>query len=115
MNNVVNLRKTQRTSKLNINSQKVNVNDIVLVFDEMVPRHFRRIFMVIGVLPSRNSEIKGAIVTMAKTYTVIKRPVNKVFTVKNTYHDTNQADKAREQKIRQEAAVIAELNMKYEC
>ena len=71
--------------------------------------------MVIGVLPSRNSEIKGAIVTMAKTYTMIKRPVNKVFTVKNTYHDTNQADKAREQKIRQEAAVIAELNMKYEC
>ena len=115
MNNVVNLRKTQRTSKLNINSQKVNVNDIVLVFDEMVPRHFRRVFMVIGVLPSRNSEIKGAIVTMAKTYTMIKRPVNKVFTVKNTYHDTNQADKAREQKIRQEAAVIAELNMKYEC
>ena len=115
MNNVVNLRKTQRTSKLNINSQKVNVNDIVLVFDEMVPRYFRRVFMVIGVLPSRNSEIKGAIVTMAKTYTMIKRPVNKVFTVKNTYHDTNQADKAREQKIRQEAAVIAELNMKYEC
>ena len=114
MNNVVNLRKTQRTSKLNINSQKVNVNDIVLVFDEMVPRHFRRVFMVIGVLPSRNSEIKGAIVTMAKTYTMIKRPVNKVFTVKNTYHDTNQADKAREQKIRQEPAVIAELNMKYE-
>ena len=115
MNNVVNLRKTQRTSKLNINSQKVNVNDIVLVFDEMVPRHFRRVFMVIGVLPSRNSEIKGAIVTMAKTYTMIKRPVNKVFTVKNTYHDTNQADKARDQKKRQEAAVIAELKMKYEC
>ena len=40
MNNVVNLRKTQRTSKLNINSKKVNFNDIVLVFDEMVPRHF---------------------------------------------------------------------------
>ena len=29
---VVNLRETQRTSKLNINSLKVNVNDIVLVF-----------------------------------------------------------------------------------
>ena len=37
MNNVVNLRETQRTSKLNINSQKINVNDIVLVYDEMVP------------------------------------------------------------------------------
>ena len=43
MNNVVNLRETQRTSKLNINSQKNNVNDIVLVSDEMVPSHFWRI------------------------------------------------------------------------
>ena len=37
MNNVVNLRETQRTSKLNINSKKINVSDIVLVYDEMVP------------------------------------------------------------------------------
>ena len=115
MNNVVNLSKTQRTSKLNINSQKVNVNDIVLAFDEMVPRHFWITSIVIGVLSSRYYEIRGALEIMANTYTMIKHPVNKVFTVKNTYHDTNQADKAREQKIRQEAAVIAELNMKYEC
>ena len=40
MNNVVHLRETQRTSKLNIISKKNNVNDIVLVYDEMVPRHF---------------------------------------------------------------------------
>ena len=40
MKNLVNLRETQRTSKLNIISKKNNVNDIVLVYDEMVPRHF---------------------------------------------------------------------------
>ena len=56
MNNIVNLRETQRTSKLNINSQKINVNDIVLVFDEMVPRHFGRIAIVTGVLPCRDSK-----------------------------------------------------------
>ena len=33
---VINLRETQRTSKLNINSLKNNVNDIVLVFYEKV-------------------------------------------------------------------------------
>ena len=60
MNNVVNLRETQRTSKS-------NVNDIVLVYDEMVPRHFWRITTVTGVLPSRDSEIRGAIVRMEKT------------------------------------------------
>ena len=64
----------------------------------MVLKHFWRIAIVTGVLPSRDSEIKVAIVRMAKTNTILKRPVNKLFTVKNTYHDTNQTDKAREQK-----------------
>ena len=44
-----------------------------------------------------------------KTSAILKRPLNKLFTVKNTYHDANQTDKAREQKLRQEAAVICEL------
>ena len=48
MNNVVNFRETQRTSKLNINSQKVNVNDMVPVYDKMVK--FWKIAIVIGVL-----------------------------------------------------------------
>ena len=100
MNNAVNLRETQRTSKLNISSQKINVNDIVLVYDEMVPKHFWRIAMVTGVLPSRDSEIRGAITRMAKTNTILKRPVNKLFTVKNTYHDTNQTDKAMRTKVK---------------
>ena len=95
MNNVVNLPETQQTSKLNINFQKININDIVLVYDEMVPRHFWTVAIVTEVLPSRDSEIRGAIVRMAKTNTILKRPVNKLFTVENIYHDTNQTDKAR--------------------
>ena len=65
-----------------------------------MPRHSWRIFIVTGVLPSRDSEIRGAIVRIAKTNTILKRPVNKLFAVENTYHDTNQTDKAREQKFR---------------
>ena len=54
----VNLPEAQRTSKLNINSSKTNVNDIVLGYDEKVPWHFWRIVIVTGVLPSRDSKIK---------------------------------------------------------
>ena len=36
----MNLRETQRTSELNIDSLKINVNDIVLVFCEKVPSTF---------------------------------------------------------------------------
>ena len=71
----------KRTSKLNINSIKTNVNSIGLVFHEKVRRHFWTISIVTRVLPSRNSEIRGAIVRTAKTNTIIKRPVNKLFAV----------------------------------
>ena len=73
---------------------------LIIVFYEKVPRHFWRIAIVTRVLPSRDSEIREAIVRIAKTNTILKRPVNKLFAVENTYHDTNQTDKAREQKFR---------------
>ena len=72
----MNLRETQRTSKLNIDSLKINVNDIVLVFYEKVLRHFWRIAIVMRVLPSRDSEIRGTIVGIAKTNAILKHPIN---------------------------------------
>ena len=96
---VVKLRETQRTSKLNINSLKILLI-LCWFFYEKVPSDFWRIAIVTRVLPSRDSEIRGAIVRIAKTNTILKRPVNKLFAVENTYHDTNQTDKAREQKFR---------------
>ena len=83
MKNVVNLRETQGTSKLNVNSHKVDVNDSVLLYDEMVPRHFWIIAIVRGVLRSRDSEIRRAIVRMTKTNTILRRFLNKLFTVKS--------------------------------
>ena len=75
----MNLRETQRTSKLNINFLKINVNDNELVFYEEIPRHIWRIAIVTRVLPSRDSEIRGAIVRITKTNTILKRPVKKYF------------------------------------
>ena len=80
---MVNLHETQRTSKLSINFLKINVNDIVLVICEKVPRHFWRIAIVTCVLPRRDSEIRGEIVRIAKTNTVLKCPVNNLFTAES--------------------------------
>ena len=90
----------QRISKLDMNLPKINVNDIVLVHDEKVSIHYWRIAIVTGLLPSKDSEIRAAIVIIATTNTILKPSVNKLFTVENTYHDTNQKDKARKQKLR---------------
>ena len=95
----MNLPEKKRTSKINIDSLKINVNDIVLVFFEKVPRHFWRVAIVMRALPTRNTEIRGAIVRMAKTNTIRKRPVNKLVPAENTYHDTNQTDKVSHKEI----------------
>ena len=95
----MNLSETLRTSKLNIDSLKINVNDIMLVFYENVRRHFWRIAIVTRVLPSRASEIRVAIVRIAKTNTILERPINKLVAFENTYHDTNQTDKASQKEI----------------
>ena len=65
------------------------------VYDENVPRQFSRTATVTGVLPSRDSEIIRAIVRIAKTKAIFKRPVNKLFPIENTYRDINQTVKAR--------------------
>ena len=89
---IVNLPETQRTSKLNKSSLNININDIVLVFYEKVPKHFWRTAIVTRVLPSRDFEIRGAIVRITKTNTI--NTINKLFAVENTYHDIKQTDNA---------------------
>ena len=94
---------------------KIQKNYVVLVYDEKVPKHFWRIAIVTEVLPSRVLKQKGVIVRIKKANTVFKSPVNKLFPTEYTYHDTNQTDKAREQKLRRAAAVIGEMKRKYDC
>ena len=65
----------------------------MLVYYEKVPRHFWRIAIKIV-------KQKGTTVRIEEANAILKRPVNKLFLVEYTYHDTNQTDKAREQKLR---------------
>ena len=60
-------------------------------------------------------DIKEAVVRIAKTNTILKRPVNKLFPIWNTYQNINETDKAKELKFRGEAAVTDKLKKKYEC
>ena len=94
---------------------KLPKNYLLLVYGEKVPSFFWKIAIVTGVLPRRDSEIKGAIVRIKKANAILKGPVNKLFPIEYAYHDTNQTDKAGQQKLRWEATVIGELKGKYEC
>ena len=56
-----------------------------------------------------------AIVRIKKANAVLKYPVNKPFRTEYIYHDTNQTDLARAQKLRWETSVIGGLTRKYDC
>ena len=43
---------------------------------------------------------KGAILRIKKDNSILKHSVNKLIPIQYTYHDTNQTNKAREQKLR---------------
>ena len=58
---------------------------------------------------------QGEIVIIKNTNAILKLPVNKLFPYEYTCHDTNQTDKAKEQKVRREAAIIYELKIKDDC
>ena len=63
---------------------KLPKNYVLLVYNEKVPGHFWRIAIVTGVLPSKDSEIKGATVRIKKTNAIPKCLVNKLFPIKYT-------------------------------
>ena len=50
---------------------------------------------------------------ITKVNAVLKRPVNKLFPIENTY-DNNETDKTRKQNLRCEEAAIGELKRKCE-
>ena len=75
--------------KIKYKLPKNNVNDIVLVFLWKGAQTFLRIVTVTQLLPSKDSEIRGAIVRITNINTILKHPIYKLFMTENTYHDTN--------------------------
>ena len=71
----------------------------MLVYDEKVSRNFWRIAIVTGYYLVEILKQKGAIVRIKKAYAILKHPVNKLFPVEYTYHDTHQRDKVGEQNL----------------
>ena len=64
----------------------------MLLYDEKVPRHVWGIVIVTAYYLVEILKQKGAIVTIKKANTILKRPINKLFPTEHTYHDTNQTD-----------------------
>ena len=75
---VTSLREVQRLHKRG--GETIQKDDVVIVFDEKVPRHMWRIAKVEKLIPSESDGlVRGAVIKLAKTGNLIRRPVNKLY------------------------------------
>ena len=77
---VTSLREFQKPKKQR-HSAMVQVNDIVIVYDDKQPRHLWRIGRVDNVLIGRDGRVRGAEVQLGKSGIIIKRPVNRLYPI----------------------------------
>lgn len=85
------LREVQRVR--NRGGEQIKEGDVVLVFEEKVPRHRWRIAKVEKLLPSSDGQIRGAAVKIGKTGSLIQRPINKLYPfVQRNEHNEDSND-----------------------
>ena len=98
------------TKKAN-KGQTIEKGDIVIVFEENVPRHLWRMGRVEDLLISTSdNRIRGATVRLGKTGTLLNRPVNKLYPLEIRRKVHSEKPPTR---IRRDAAVIGELKRKF--
>ena len=61
------------------NSGNVSKDDVVIVYDEKLPRHLWRLARIMELVKGNDGVVRGAKVKLGKTGTIIGRPLNKLF------------------------------------
>ena len=74
------LRESLGTAKQK-HSSKIEVNDIVVIYEDKQPRHLWKIGRVMEVIGGRDGRIRGAEVKVAKSGAIIKRPINRLYPI----------------------------------
>ena len=75
--------------------QSISLNDIVLVYDDKLPRSLWRIGKVIKLSSSKDNKVRGADVRLPNS-SILKRPVNKLYPIEYSPHidNTNNVSKS---------------------
>ena len=128
---LTNLRENQKINTQNPNQPIINVNDIVLISEENLPRSAWRIGIIQELIIGKDKCIRGGTVSFPRTNSVKSRPVNKLFpigtihncvevnNVNNKDNERDEIDKEqneveqKEQRVRRKAAVLGELKRKF--
>ena len=77
---VTTLRNHQQTYKKR-KSLVPEIDDVVLIFEEKVPRQNWCLGRVMEILPSRDNQVRGAKVLVGKSRQILERPINKLYPI----------------------------------
>ena len=64
-------------------------NDVVIIYEEKVPRQNWRLRKMISLIPSKDGDIRAAKVLVCKARRIIERPVNKLYPIKFSVENTD--------------------------
>ena len=110
------LREYQRVTS-GKRSSKIQVNDIVIIYDENQPRHLWRLGNVEKLITGDDGNSRGAEVKCGKTGVTIRRPVNKLYPLVTNNSTEEKQNRPREiadtVQPKRKAAIIGEIRRKY--
>ena len=73
------LREIRSGRKVGKGASEIRVGDVVLIEEDVVPRHRWRLGVVVELLKGSDGYVRGAKVKVGKTKNIIRRPVNRLY------------------------------------
>jgi len=97
-------------------SKQPNLNDIVIIYEDKQPRNNWRIGKIVELIKSKDNQIRGAKVLVAKTKNIIDRPINRLYPVEcaNDFKAENKDNRVNNNiRPKRNAAIIADIKRKF--
>ena len=117
---LVNMREYQKIKHPNKYQQIVNVKGIVIVQEDKMPRSAWKVGIAEEVIKGTDGNIRGAVVRVPRTKSLIKRSVNILYLIERVQNEpkaTIESDivnnNEENSKPKRETAIMADLKRKY--
>ena len=84
------LREVRSCRKVGKGRSEIRVGDVVVIEEDIVPRHRWRLGLVVELLEDSDSYVRGAKVKVGKTKNIIRRPVNRLYPTEVRWSDPRE-------------------------
>ena len=112
---VVNLRESHKIFYRNKHQPEPSVNDIVLVYEEHLPRSMWRLGRILELIKGHDDRVRGAIVR-SQNNSDLRRPVNKLYPIETMQMNDDgvqKDDMLNENKRHRNARIVGEIKRKF--